>query len=208
MVFQSYILVHRNVHRFPIDFPQISQVFGLKYPGVPQWTVRVVTKHREGAFPGCRSGRGFGAKETYRLNVGWTTGRTFPWRIQSYGIYIYNIYANIWGICMVNVSIYGIHTDPSWDWTLELPVNWQFDVENPWKFTTASRSWNPNDFPWVFHGSFQRHTYVTFPQIHGKPHQSMATWPIDVLFPLVDWLWLIHRGVWNWPHLTTGKWWW
>ena len=72
-----------------IDFPQISQIFGFKNPGVPQWTVRVVTKHREGAFPGCRSGRGFGAKETYRLNVGWTTGRTFPWRIHVWYIYIY-----------------------------------------------------------------------------------------------------------------------
>ena len=29
---------------------------------------------------------------------------------------MYGIHANIWGILMVNLTIYVIHTDPSWEW--------------------------------------------------------------------------------------------
>ena len=41
--------------------------------------------------------------------------------VKRYGILypigsMYGIYANIWGILMVNVTIYSIHTDPSWVW--------------------------------------------------------------------------------------------
>ena len=44
----------------------------------------------------------------------------------SHRIRMYGIHANIWGILMVNVAIYGIHTDPSWVWLYKTNRYWGF----------------------------------------------------------------------------------
>ena len=57
---------------------------------------------------------------------------------------MYGIYANIWGILMVNVTIYGIHTDPM-----------GYNTHNPYFHDRRTYQWNSRCFS---HNCWEKHT--------------------------------------------------